>query len=107
MKMMIAAILLIGISVYADALVDTFKKDVPEKLKNSLTIKKQEQSPQQKRVETLVNPAAKPIDGINVKVAEVNLTKNTTVDVRYAPPLRKGELIDNKERTTVNLNYKF
>ncbi len=107
MKIIAVFILFIGITLYADSLGEKLKKDAPEKLKNSFIIKKHEQSPQQERVQTLVNPSAKPIDGINVKVAEVNLSKNTTVDVQYAPPLKKGALIDNKEQTTVNLNYKF
>ena len=107
MKIVAMLFIFIGITLCANSLGDKLKKDGPEKLKNSVIIKKQERSPQEQRVQTLVNPTAKPVDGINVKVAEVNLSKNTTVDVQYAPRLKKGELIDNKEQTTVNLNYKF
>lgn len=78
-----------------------------EKIENSVTVKPQEISPEQKRLQKLTDTPDKPIEGINVKVVDVNLSKKSSVTVEYAPELKQGDLIDNKEQTSVHYNLKF
>ena len=96
--------LLYAISIQADTIADKLSAKT---LKNSVTVKAQEISPEQKRIQKLTDTPDKPIEGINVKVVDVNLSKKSSVTVEYAPELKQGDLIDNKEQTSVHYNLKF
>ena len=91
----------------AETLANKLASGDKKKLKETIVIDKTDgRSAQQKRVDDLTG-RPRPVDGINVKVAEVNLSKKTTLDFQYAPPLKEGKTIDNEEKATVNVNIKF
>lgn len=101
------ALLFPGLLLCHALLADKLSSEKIEELKNSVTVKPHEISPEQKRLQKLTDTPDKPIDGINVKVLDVNLSKKSSVTVEYAPELKQGNVIDNKEQTSINYNLKF
>lgn len=76
-------------------------------LRESVTLKPQQTSTEQQRIQKLTDTPEKPLDGVTVKVLDVNVSKKSSVSVEYAPEVKQGTVIDNKEQTTVNYNLKF
>lgn len=79
----------------------------PAELNGTVKIVTPAKSKEQKRVDKLKDASKKTIDGITIEVFEANISKDTSISVDYAPTLKKGELIDNQEKTTIKLKYKF
>ncbi len=107
MKLMTMSVLLLLTSLEgAESLADRLSED-KNKLEKAIVVDKTDpRSAEQKRIDELAR-TPRPIDGISVKVAEMNLSRKTTVDFQYAPPLKEGAMIDNEEKATVNVNIKF
>lgn len=91
----------------AETLGDTLTVGDLDAVAPSITVKPQEISPEQQRIQQLTDTPAKPLDGVTIKVMDLNVGKKSSVTVEYAPEIKKGDLIDNKEQTNVNYNLKF
>lgn len=76
-------------------------------LKKTLKIERAQKSEQEKTQDQLKDAVKKPIQGITLEVFETNVTKDTRISVDYAPTYKQGSLIDNEEKTTVKLIYRF
>lgn len=107
MKYALPLLLLCAFGAHAETLVDKLSSDKIGELKNSVTVKPSEPAPEQKRIQQLTDTPAKPMDGISVKVLDMNVSKKSSVTVEYAPEVKNGDVIDNKEKTSVNYNLKF
>ena len=91
----------------AESLNDKLSTDSLDTLSQSVTFKPEEITPEQQKVQKLTDAPPKPVDGITVKVMDMNVSKKSSVSVEYAPPIKQGEMIDNKQQTSVNYNLKF
>ncbi len=86
------------------------KSVLSEKLKSvgeNVSIKEKKQTEDEQLREKILGKEQKPVDGVNVKVVEVNVTKNSNISVEVAPKIKSGDVIDNKEEATINYNLKF
>ena len=99
--------LLIAPSLKADTLTDKLSSGELDAISQSVTVKPQEISPEQQKIQKLTDTPAKPVDGITIKLMDMNVSKKSSVSVEYAPEIKTGDLIDNKTRTDVNYNLKF
>ncbi len=79
----------------------------PSELNGTVKIVPQEKSEQEKKSDKLKDAAKKPIDGVTIELLDINISKDTTINMDYAPPLKQGELIDNQEKTTIKIKYRF
>ncbi len=64
-------------------------------------------SEDEKRLNAVAGTKKRAIDNIALKVIEKNVTKDISVGVEYTPPLKHGDIIDNKENTEIKFNYAF
>ena len=64
-------------------------------------------SEDEKRLHALAGTKKRSIDNISIKVIEKNVSKDLTIGVQYTPPLKHGNIIDNKENAEIKLEYKF
>ena len=64
-------------------------------------------SEDEKRLNAIAGTKKRAIDDIAIKVIEANVSKSLSVGVEYAPPVKHGELIDNKQNAEITLDYKF
>jgi hypothetical protein len=91
----------------ADTLVEKLREsnvsDFTERLKNN----RQAETPEQKRLRALTDLPEPVVEGFAVELFKMDVDKNTSVGVEYAPELKQGEIIDNKEQTTIKLKHKF
>ena len=93
-----------------NALAEGEKSPLSEKLKSvgeSVSIKPKKQTEDEKLREKVLGKEQKPVDGVNVKVMEVNVSKNSKISVEVAPKIKSGDTIDNKDEATINYNLKF
>jgi len=91
----------------AETLSGTLASGNLDPLQQSVTVKPQEISPEQQKIQKLTDTPPKPVDGITIKVMDLNIGQKSSVSVEYAPEIKHGDLIDNKEQTNVNYNLKF
>jgi len=94
-------------AVMAETLGDKLSSGKLDTVTQSVTVKTPETTPEQEKLQKLTDRPPKPIDGITVNVMELNVSKNGSLSVDYAPELKHGDLLDNKEQTTVNYKLKF
>ena len=64
-------------------------------------------SEDEKRLNAVAGTKKRAIDDIAIKVIEANVSKSLSVGVEYAPPVKYGKTIDNKQNTEMILDYKF
>ncbi len=86
------------------------KGSLSETLKNvgeSVSIKEKKQTEDEILREKVLGKEQQPVEGVNVKVVDINVTKNSTISVEVAPKIKGGEVIDNKEEATINYKLKF
>jgi hypothetical protein len=98
---------LFAATLHAETLGDKLSKGSLETIRPSVTVNPQAISPEQQKIQKLTDTPPKPVDGVTIKVMDVNLSKKSSVSVEYAPEIKKENLIDNKEQTRVNYNLKF
>lgn len=91
----------------ADSLPQKLLSLDPLELNGTVKIIPHTKSEQEKKSDKLKDAVQKPLDGVTIELLDINITKDTTINLDYAPPLKHGELIDNQEKTTVNIKYKF
>ena len=91
----------------ADTLPEKLLSLDPSELNGTVKIVPQKKSEQEKKSDKLKDAVKKPVDGVTIELLDINITKDTTINLDYAPPLKQGELIDNKEKTTIKIKYKF
>jgi hypothetical protein len=65
------------------------------------------QSDDEKLRQKILGLPDKPIDGVNVKVVDVNVSKNSKISVEVSPKIEYGDLIDNEEKAIINYKLKF
>ena len=76
-------------------------------LTGSIKDNRQAETPEQKRVRALTEQPKPVVEGFAVELFKMDVDKNTSLGVEYAPELKQGEIIDNKEQTTIKLRHKF
>jgi len=91
----------------AETLGDKLSSGQLDAITQSVTVKPQETTPEHEKLEKLTDRPPQPIDGITVHVMDLNVGGNGSVSVDYAPEIKHGDLLDNKEQTTVNYKLKF
>lgn len=91
----------------AETLGDKLSSGNLDSVTQSVTVKAPETTPEQEKLQKLTDRPPKPIDGITVNVMDINVGKNGSVSVEYAPELKHGDLLDNKEQTNINYKLKF
>ena len=101
------ALLFCTAAVQGETLAEKLSSGDLKAVENSVTIKPAEETAEAQKIRKLTDTPDRPIDGITVKVMDVNLSKKSSVSVEYAPALKQGDVIDNKEKTSVNYNLKF
>lgn len=94
-------------SVSAESLTDSVSSGDLKKIEQSVTVAPQQLTPEQQRFQKLTDTPEKPLDGVKVKVYDVNLSKNSSVKIEYAPEFKQGGVIDNKEQTSIKYDLKF
>ena len=99
--------LLQGAVVCAETLSDKLSTEDLDAVTPSVTLKPQETTPEQQRIQKLTDTPEKPLDGVTIKMMDLNVSKKSSITIEYAPELKQGDLIDNKEQTNINYNLKF
>ena len=94
-------------AVRADSLVEKLSEGNVSDLTQSIKDNRQAETPEQKRLRTLTEQPKPAVEGIAVELFRMDVDKNTSIGVEYAPELKQGEIIDNKEQTTIKLQHKF
>ncbi len=93
--------------VHGETLIDKLSEGNVSKIQEVIKDNRKPETKEQERLRKLTEQPAKPIDNIAVEVIKVDVNEKTSVGVEYAPPLKQGEVIDNKEQTTIKMNYAF
>ncbi|MGB5965121.1 MAG: hypothetical protein WBF77_04520 [Sulfurimonadaceae bacterium] len=94
-------------ALHADTLIEKLKEGNVSELKESIKEKRQKESEEQKRLRVLTEQPKPVVDGIAVELFTIDLDKNSSIGVEYAPELKQGDTIDNKEQTTIKFEHKF
>ncbi len=106
MKTLLIFLLLI-IQVQAESLVESITDKNVSKAAKSVKDGHVPLSEDEKRLNATAGTEKRAIDNISVKVIEKNVTKDLSIGVDYTPPLKHGDIIDNKENTKIKWEYKF
>jgi len=91
----------------AETLVDKLKEGNLSGVKDSIKDTRQPETKEQERIRILTEQPKPAVEGVAVELFKTDIDKNTSIGVEYAPELKQGELIDNKEKTTIKLEHKF
>jgi len=91
----------------AETLVDKLKEGNLSGLKESIKDTRQPETKEQERMRILTEQPKPAVEGVAVELFKTDIDKNTSIGVEYSPELKQGELIDNKEKTTIKLEHKF
>jgi len=94
-------------AVHADSLVEKLREGNVSDLTECIKDNRQVETPAQKRVRALTEQPKPIVEGFAVELFRMDVDKNTSIGVEYAPELKQGEIIDNKEQTTIKLQHKF
>ena len=106
MKIVIILFILF-IQVGADSLVDSLIDTNASKALHSVNNGYRAPTEDEKRLNATAGTKKRAIDNVALKVIEVNVSKDLSIGVEYAPQLKHGDLIDNKQNTEIKLDYKF
>jgi len=99
--------LLLALQVYADALINSMVESNATKALHSIDNGYRAPTEDEKRLNATAGTKKRALDGIAIKVIEANISKDLSIGVEYAPPLQHGELIDNREKGEIKLDYRF
>ena len=91
----------------ADGLINSLIDNNASKALHSVDNKYRAPNEDEKRLNATAGTKKRAIDNINVKVLEARITEFLFIGVVYAPPVKHGELIDNKQNAAITLDYKF
>ena len=91
----------------AETLVEKLKEGNLSEVKESIIDTRQPETREQERMRILTDQPKPAVEGIAVELFKTEIDKNTSIGIEYAPELKQGELIDNKEQTTIKLEHKF
>jgi len=101
-------LLLLSLSaLQAETLVDKLKEGNISDVKESIIDTRQPETKEQERIRILTEQPKPAVEGVAIELFKTDIDKNTSIGVEYAPELKQGELIDNKEQTTIKLEHKF
>jgi len=103
----IAALLFFVTALPAETLIDKLKDDNVSGLTESIKDTRQKETKAQERMRILTDQPKPAVEGIAIELFKIDVDKNSTIGVEYAPELKQGELIDNKEQTTIKFQHKF
>lgn len=107
MRYAIIMTVLFTVTLFGETLTDKLSNGDVAGLKESIKVEQRSESEQEKRVRDLTQTSDKELKEVSVEVAKVEVNDKTSVSVEYAPELKQGDVVDNKEKTSINLNYKF
>jgi len=91
----------------AETLIDKLTEGNLSGVKDSIKDTRQPETKEQERIRILTEQPKPAVEGVAVELFKTDIDKNTSIGVEYAPELKQGELIDNKEKTTIKLEHKF
>jgi len=91
----------------AETLVDKLKEGNLSGLKESIKDNRKPETKEQERMRILTEQPKPAVEGVAVELFKTDIDKNTSIGVEYAPEFKQGDLIDNKEKTTIKLEHKF
>jgi len=91
----------------AETLIDKLKEGNLSGLKESIKDNRKPETKEQERIRILTEQPKPAVEGVAVELFKTDIDKNTSIGVEYAPELKHGDLIDNKEKTTIKLEHKF
>lgn len=91
----------------AETLVDKLTEGNLSGLKESIKDTRKPETKEQERIRILTEQPKPAVEGVAVELFKTDIDQNTSIGVEYAPELKQGELIDNKEKTTIKLEHKF
>ena len=106
MKTLLIFLLLI-IQVQSETLIESLTEQNLSKAAKSIEDGHIPLSENEKRLNATAGTEKRAIDNISIKVIEKNVTKELSIGVDYTPPLKHGDIIDNKENTKIKVEYKF
>ena len=106
MKTLLIFLLLI-IQVQSETLIESLTEQNLSKAAKSIEDGHTPLSENEKRLNATAGTEKRAIDNISIKVIEKNVTKELSIGVDYTPPLKHGDIIDNKENTKIKVEYKF
>lgn len=104
---LIIALIPVATTAFAETLAGTISSGDLTNIEQSVSVNPQQLTPEQKRFQKLTDTPEKPLDGITVKLFDVNLSKKSSVKIEYAPEFKQGGVIDNKEQTSIKYDLKF
>ncbi|MCJ7766750.1 MAG: hypothetical protein MUP09_12585 [Thiovulaceae bacterium] len=90
-----------------DTLVDKLREGNVSDLTECIKDNRQKESEAQTQLRALTEQPKPAVEGIGIQLFRMDVDRNTSIGVEYAPELRQGEIIDNKEQTTIKLEHKF
>ena len=91
----------------AESLVEKLKEGNLSEVKESIIDTRQPETREQERLRILTDQPKPAVEGIAIELFKTEIDKNTPIGIEYAPELKQGELIYNKEQTTIKLEHKF
>ncbi|WP_345977947.1 hypothetical protein [Sulfurimonas sp. HSL3-7] len=94
-------------TLHAETLVDRLKEGNISGVKESIKDTRMPETKEQERLRILTDQPKPVVEGVAIELFKTEIDKNTSIGVEYAPELKQGELIDNKEQTTIKLEHKF
>jgi hypothetical protein len=92
---------------HADTLVEKLSEGNVSDLTGIIKDNRPVETPAQKRLRALTDLPRPVVEGFAVELFKMDVDKNTSIGVEYAPEFKQGEIIDNKEQTTIKLQHKF
>ena len=95
------------LQIKADGLINSLIDNNASQGLHSIDNEYREPTEDEKRLNATVGTKKRAIDNISIKVIEAKVSKDLSVGVEYAPPLKHGDIIDNKENTKIKIDYKF
>lgn len=94
-------------ALHADTLIEKLKEGNVSGLQESVKDNRQKESEEQKRLRLLTEQPKAAVDGIAIELFSIDVDNNSSIGIEYAPELKQGDMIDNKEQTTIKFEHKF
>ncbi len=94
-------------ALHAETLIDKLKDGNTSKLKESVSHNRKTESEEQRRLRILTERSEPMVDEVSIEVLKIDVDNNSSISVDYAPKLKQGDFIDNKQKATIKFEHKF
>lgn len=106
MKYLITMIILI-VQIQAVSLVESLQEKSVTKAVKCLQYDHNPLSEDEKRLNAVAGTEKRVTNSVSIKLIEKKINKGLSIAAAYTPPLKHGDILDNKENAEITLAYSF